>query len=143
MKIKFLLAVMASIMCLSQAKAQSVCMSDLIGKTWQAVSGYDGSSNVDWSIVFTKKSSEHAFTSKTDKKVSKFLYNTYLCNDAVQKYDAALLGNNAKGRYLVFERKYESQKKSYEDLFLAQVLSFDGNKLVIKLKKSIVTFVAK
>ena len=143
MKMKLLLAVMASIMCLSQAKAQTVCMSDLMGKTWQAVSRYDGSGNVDWSIMFKMNSSEYTFVSNTDKRVSKFQYNTYLCNEATQKYNAAYLGNKEKGKYLVFERKCVSQKKTYEDFFFATVLSFSENKLVIKLKKSVVTFVAK
>ena len=45
-------------------------MSDLVGKTWVADSGYDGCGNIDWNIVFSAKSSEHKFVGKSDNKVS-------------------------------------------------------------------------
>ena len=41
-------------------------MSDLVGKTWVADSGYDGCGNIDWNIVFSAKSSEHKFVGKSD-----------------------------------------------------------------------------
>ena len=60
--------------------AQKISMSDLVGKTWVADSGYDGCGNIDWNIVFSAKSSEHKFVGKSDNKVSVFTYNTYLCS---------------------------------------------------------------
>lgn len=48
-------------------------MSDLVGKTWVADSGYDGCGNIDWNIVFSAKSSEHKFVGKSDNKVSVFI----------------------------------------------------------------------
>ena len=33
--------------------AQKISMSDLVGKTWVADSGYDGCGNIDWNIVFS------------------------------------------------------------------------------------------
>lgn len=35
--------------------AQKISMSDLVGKTWVADSGYDGCGNIDWNIVFERK----------------------------------------------------------------------------------------
>ena len=49
--------------------AQKISMSDLVGKTWVADSGYDGCGNIDWNIVFSAKSSEHKFVGKSDNKV--------------------------------------------------------------------------
>ena len=60
--------------------AQKISMSDLVGKTWVADSGYDGCGNIDWNIVFSARSSEHKFVGKSDNKVSVFTYNTYLCS---------------------------------------------------------------
>ena len=60
--------------------AQKISMSDLVGKTWVADSGYDGCGNIDWNIVFSAKSSVHKFVGKSDNKVSVFTYNTYLCS---------------------------------------------------------------
>ena len=48
--------------------AQKISMSDLVGKTWVADSGYDGCGNIDWNIVFSAKSSEHKFVGKSDNK---------------------------------------------------------------------------
>lgn len=71
--------------------AQKISMSDLVGKTWVADSGYDGCGNIDWNIVFSAKSSEHKFVGKSDNKVSVFTYNTYLCSYSPEKYEASLL----------------------------------------------------
>lgn len=97
-------------------------MSDLVGKTWVADSGYDGCGNIDWNIVFSAKSSEHKFVGKSDNKVSVFTYNTYLCSYSPEKYEASLLGNT-NGKYIVFERKYTYNGKEYEDFFCGELLS--------------------
>lgn len=92
-------------------------MSDLVGKTWVADSGYDGCGNIDWYIIFSAKSSEHKFVGKSDNKVSVFTYNTYLCSYSPEKYEVSLLGNT-NGKYIVFERKYTYKGKVYEDFLL-------------------------
>lgn len=71
--------IIALVFLLSMAcHAQKISISDLVGKTWVADSGYDGCGNIDWNIVFSAKSSEHKFVGKSDNKVSVFTYNTYL-----------------------------------------------------------------
>ena len=117
-------------------------MSDLVGKTWVADSGYDGCGNIDWNIVFSAKSSEHKFVGKSDNKVSVFTYNTYLCSHSPEKYEASLLGNT-NGKYIVFERKYTYKGKEYEDFFCGEILSLESNRLTIRIKHSTILFIAK
>lgn len=117
-------------------------MSDLVGKTWVADSGYDGCGNIDWNIVFSAKSSEHKFVGKSDNKVSVFTYNTYLCSYSPEKYVASLLGNT-NGKYIVFERKYTYKGKEYEDFFCGEILSLESNRLTIRMKHSTILFIAK
>lgn len=117
-------------------------MSDLVGKTWVADSGYDGCGNIDWNIVFSAKSSEHKFVGKSDNKVSVFTYNTYLCSYSPEKYEASLLGNT-NGKYIVFERKYTYKGKEYEDFFCGELLSLKSNRLTIRMKHSTILFIAK
>ena len=122
--------------------AQKISMSDLVGKTWVADSGYDGCGNIDWNIVFSAKSSEHKFVGKSDNKVSVFTYNTYLCSYSPEKYEASLLGNT-NGKYIVFERKYTYKGKEYEDFFCGEILSLESNRLTIRMKHSTILFIAK
>ena len=117
-------------------------MSDLVGKTWVADSGYDGCGNIDLNIVFSAKSSEHKFVGKSDNKVSVFTYNTYLCSYSPEKYEASLLGNT-NGKYIVFERKYTYKGKEYEDFFCGEILSLESNRLTIRMKHSTILFIAK
>lgn len=117
-------------------------MSDLVGKTWVADSGYDGCGNIDWNIVFSAKSSEHKFVGKSDNKVSVFTYNTYLCSYSPEKYEASLLGNT-NGKYIVFERKYTYKGKEYEDFFCGEIISLESNRLTIRMKHSTILFIAK
>ena len=49
---KFILLMIVSIMSTQQVQAQNFQISALVGKTWVANSGYDGSENIDWSVVF-------------------------------------------------------------------------------------------
>ena len=125
-----------------EVHAQKICMSDLVGKTWVADSGYDGCGNIDWNIVFSAKSSEHKFVGKSDNKVSVFTYNTYLCSYSPEKYKASLLGNT-NGKYIVFERKYTYKGKEYEDFFCGEILSLESNRLTIRMKHSTILFIAK
>lgn len=118
--IRFILIMVALVMGIVHVQAQEVSMSDLVGKTWKAVSGYDGSENIDWSITFSMESSEHKFIGKSDNKVSRFTYKTYLCPSKPEKYDATLLGKNTKGKYLVFERQFQL---SCFLVLLAQIIS--------------------
>ena len=122
--------------------AQKISMSDLVGKTWVADSGYDGCGNIDWNIVFSAKSSEHKFVGKSDNKVSVFTYNTYLCSYSPEKYEASLLGNT-NGKYIVFERKYTYKGKEYEDFFCGEILSLESNRLTIRMKHSTILYIAK
>ncbi len=117
-------------------------MSDLVGKTWVADSGYDGCGNIDWNIVFSAKSSEHKFVGKSDNKVSVFTYNTYLCSYSPEKYETSLLGNT-NGKYIVFEQKYTYKGKEYEDFFCGEILSLESNRLTIRMKHSTILFIAK
>ena len=110
--LKLILLMIVSIMSTLEVHAQKICMSDLVGKTWVADSGYDGCGNIDWNIVFSAKSSEHKFVGKSDNKVSVFTYNTYLCSYSPEKYEASLLGNT-NGKYIVFERKYTYKGKLF------------------------------
>lgn len=141
--VRIFLVMVALVMGISHVRAQEVSMSDLVGKTWKAVSGYEGSENIDWSITFSLESSEHKFIGKSDNKVSRFTYNTYLCSSKPEKYDATLLGKNTKGMYLVFERQYYYKGKMYEDFFCAEILSLTSNRLTIRADNSTILFVAK
>lgn len=127
---------------LNGTKWREIKMSDLVGKTWKAVSGYDGSDNIDWSITFSMESSEHRFIGKSDNKVSRFIYNTYLCPLKPEKYDATLLGKSTKGKYLVFERQYTYEGKVYEDFFCSEILFLTSSRLTIRMKNSTVLFCA-
>lgn len=140
--LKLILLIITSIMSTLQVQAQDVKMSNLVGKTWVANSGYDGCGNIDWSIVFSAKSSEHKFVGKSDNKVSMFTYNTYLCSSIPAKYDASSLGNTS-GKYIVFERKYTYKGKVYEDFFCGEILSLTSSRLTIRVNKSTVLFIAK
>lgn len=140
--LKLILLMIVSIMSTLEVHAQKICMSDLVGKTWVADSGYDGCGNIDWNIVFSAKSSEHKFVGKSDNKVSMFTYNTYLCSYSPEKYEASLLGNT-NGKYIVFERKYTYKGKEYEDFFCGEILSLESNRLTIRMKHSTILFIAK
>ena len=140
--LKLILLMIVSIMSTLEVHAQKICMSDLVGKTWVADSGYDGCGNIDWNIVFSAKSSEHKFVGKSDNKVSVFTYNTYLCSYSPEKYEASLLGNT-NGKYIVFERKYTYKGKEYEDFFCGEILSLGSNRLTIRMKHSTILFIAK
>lgn len=140
--LKLILLMIVSIMSTLEVHAQKICMSDLVGKTWVADSGYDGCGNIDWTIVFSAKSSEHKFVGKSDNKVSVFTYNTYLCSYSPEKYEASLLGNT-NGKYIVFERKYTYKGKEYEDFFCGEILSLESNRLTIRMKHSTILFIAK
>ena len=140
--LKLILLMIVSIMSTLEVHAQKICMSDLVGKTWVADSGYDGCGNIDWNIVFSAKSSEHKFVGKSDNKVSVFTYNTYLCSYSPEKYEASLLGNT-NGKYIVFERKYTYKGKEYEDFFCGEILSLESNRLTIRIKHSTILFIAK
>ena len=140
--LKLILLMIVSIMSTLEVHAQKICMSDFVGKTWVADSGYDGCGNIDWNIVFSAKSSEHKFVGKSDNKVSVFTYNTYLCSYSPEKYEASLLGNT-NGKYIVFERKYTYKGKEYEDFFCGEILSLESNRLTIRMKHSTILFIAK
>ena len=139
---KFILLMIVSIMSTLQVQAQNFQISALVGKTWVANSGYDGSENIDWSVVFSAKSSEHKFIGKTTNKSSVFTYNTYLCSSKPERYDASLLGSTS-GKYIVFERKYSYKGKVYEDFFCSEILSLTSNQLRIRVNNSTILFIAK
>ena len=140
--VRFFLIVVALVIGIAHFQAQEISMSDLVGKTWKAVSGYDGSETIDWSITFFMESSEHKFIGKSDSKISRFTYKTYLCPSKTEKYDSALLGKNTKGKYLVFERQYTDKGKVYEDFFCSEILSLTSNRLTIRANNSTILFCA-
>ena len=141
--VKPILILVMAMMSILQVKAQCFQMSDLVGKTWVATSGYNGCENIDWSMKISKGSSEHKFIVKENKQSSVFTYKTYLSTTIPQKYDASLVGKNENGKYLVFERNYTYNNKVYEDFYYAEIISLVANKLTLRVKNSTIVFVGK
>lgn len=127
----------------SYLSAQTFSMNTLKGKTWRAVSGYNLSDKMDFSIyfystyaVFTVSAKDKSFTDVTES-------DYYLSDTIVKSFDRTKVGTIKSGKNIII-----SESKSYESkqrFSIFKIVSLTSNKLVIQsgnMGKLTITFVA-
>jgi hypothetical protein len=113
----------------SSLSAQTFSINSLVGKTWRAVSGYNGSDIVDYSIYFYNTYAHFTIKHKKDSQSSYVVEEDYYLSDMkVKSFDRTKVGKNKNGKYIIVGEPGKSNKIEH----IWTIESLTSNKLVLK-----------
>ena len=113
----------------SSLSAQTFSINSLVGKTWRAVSGYNGSDMVDYSIYFYNTYAHFTIKQKKDSKSSYVIDENYYLSDMKYTFfDRTKVGKNKNGKYIIVGEPGNSNKVAHT----WTIESLTSNKLVLK-----------